>query len=123
MSFTLKFYAKKVIVTFSNIVKNLELTNAFIEIIETVSIKKLSFIVFDFTNIHSYSIPDDYMERVKFVTHFSASWNSNIDIIFIATNPDVRHLATAYINHKDNLKWNYYLFKNMETAKKEFTNI
>ncbi len=123
MSFTLKYYPKKVIATFKNTVAYLELTRAFVEIVETVDIKKLSFIIFDFTKITSYTIPEDYLERVKFVTRFSVSWNSNIDIIFIATNPNVRHMATAYVNHKDNLKWKYHLFKDMETVKKSFSKI
>lgn len=123
MSFTTKYYPKKAIATFKNEVNSLEPTNAFVELVETANIKKLDYILFDFADITSYTIPEDYMERVKFVTKFSVSWNSNIDVIIIATNPDIRFMITAYINHKDNLKWKYHLYYDMESAKKAFPEI
>ncbi|PCI11390.1 MAG: hypothetical protein COB73_02185 [Flavobacteriaceae bacterium] len=123
MSFTIKYYPKIAIATFKSEVKSLEPTNAFVELVETGNIKKIDYIIFDFTDITAYTVPEDYMERVKFVTEFSVSWNSNIDVIIIATNPEIRFMITAYINHKDNLKWKYHLFNDMESAKKIFPEI
>jgi len=123
MSFTTKYYPKIAIAIFKNEVYSLEPTNAFIELVETANIKKIDYILFDFTGIASYTIPEDYMERVKFVTKFSVSWNSNIDVIIIATNPEIRFMITAYINHKENLKWKYHLYHDMESAKKVFPEI
>ena len=57
-----------------------------------------------------YTFPKDYMTRVKVVTHFSTTWNSKINIIFVSTNPQISHMVNGFINHDDDLKWKYHLF-------------
>ena len=123
MSFSLSFYPKTAIASFKGKVPTLSVTNAFVEITEHISVKKLTYTVFDFTGISSYTMPEDYKERVKFVTQFSISYNTNIHIIIIATNDEVKKMATGFTKHKDNLTWKYFLFENMEEVKKQFPDM
>ncbi len=123
MSFKINFSKKKATVIFNNSAEENEITNAFLEIVETVSIKKLTYIIFDCSEVVSYSIPADYLTRVKVLTRFSTAWNSDINIIFIATNSEIRRMATDFINLGDDLKWEYFLFDDMESTQKAFRNI
>lgn len=118
MSYILNFSNKKVITTFSNDVKEGELTAAFLEIIDTINIKEINHIIFDFSKAIDYSYPKDYMTKVKVVTQFSTAWNANINMIFVATNKQVRHMVNGFMNHYDDLKWKYHLFENINEALK-----
>lgn len=118
MGFKINILDKKATVTFNETAEENEITNAFLEVVDTISIKKLNYIIFDCTNVINYAVPADYMARVKVVTHFSTAWNSNITIIFVATNSEIRFMATAFINHTEDLKWNYMLFDNLEETLK-----
>lgn len=126
MSYTLDFYPKKVIATFKNTVELLEISKAFFEVIETVSIINLNNLVFNLTDITSYTIPDNYIERLKLNTQFSTSWNANITVVFVTTNSEIKHMVTGFMNHSqsnDDVQWQYHLFKDMESARKKFNKI
>lgn len=116
MSYILKFYDKKIITTFSEGVKEGELTAAFLEIIDTINIKDVNHLIFDFSKAIDYTYPTNYMTKVKVVTQFSTAWNSDINMIFVATNIQVRHMVTGFINHDKDLKWKYSLFEKLEEA-------
>ncbi len=120
MSFKIDFSERKVTSTFNNIVKENEIKNAFLQIVETIDIKKIDYLVLDFTGIISYTIPKDYMNILKTVTHFSTTWNSEIDIIVIATNPEIRAVVNGIIKHSAEFKWGYHLFDDLETVNKIF---
>ena len=58
------------------------------------------------------------MTKVKVVTQFSTAWNADINMLFVATNKQVRHMVNGFMNHYDDLKWKYHLFENInETLK------
>lgn len=118
MSFKINILERRAFITFNDTAEENEITNAFLEVVDNISINKLNYIIFDCTNVINYAVPADHMARVKVVTHFSTAWNSNIAIIFIATNSEIRYMATAFINHNEDLKWKYLLFENLnETLK------
>ncbi|MCF6280019.1 MAG: hypothetical protein L3J14_06695 [Flavobacteriaceae bacterium] len=118
MGYTLNILGKKAFITFDDTAEENEITNAFLEVVDIINIRKLNYIIFDCTNVINYAVPADHMARVKVVTHFSTAWNANITIIFIATNSEIRFMATAFINHNEDLKWNYMLFEDLnETLK------
>lgn len=126
MSYTLDYYPKKVIATFKNDIELLEISKAFLEVIETVSIINLNYLVFNLTNITSYTIPDNPLERLKLITQFSTAWNSNITVIFVATNSEIKHMVTGFMIHSqsnDDIHWQYHLFEDMESARKKFNKI
>lgn len=123
MSYKINYLDNKAIVTFTNIIEEKGITKAFLEIVDTISIEKLNYIIFDCANVITYTIPADYMTRVKVLTHFSTSWNPNIAILFITTHPEIISMVTGFINHNDDLKWGYYLFDDMRSAKKVFLKI
>lgn len=116
MSYILNFFDEKAIASFSEDVKEGELTLAFLEIVDTINIKEIKHIIFDCSLAIDYTFPKDYMTRVKVVTQFSTAWNSNINIIFVATNEQVRYMAKGFINHSEDLKWKYHLFEKMSEA-------
>lgn len=116
MSFNLDFLDDKAIATFNEDLKEGEITTAFLEIVDTINIKELKHIIFDCSKAKDYTFPKDYMTRVKVVTHFSTTWNENINIIFVSTNPQVIHMVNGFINHDDDLKWKYHLFENLDMA-------
>ena len=118
MPFEINIIDKRATATFNDTAAENEITNAFLEIVDTISIKKLNYIIFDCTEVINYVIPSDYMRRVKVVTHFSTSWNSEVTIIFVATNSEIRYMATAFMNHSEDLKWEYELFENLEETLK-----
>lgn len=123
MGFKINYSDKKAIVIFNDKAEENEITNAFLEIVETISIKKLNYIIFDCTNVISYYVPADYLTRVRVLTRFSTAWNSDINIIFIATNSEIRFMVNGFINLGDDLQWEYYLFDDMESATKVFSDI
>jgi hypothetical protein len=114
----LNFIDKKAIATFSKDLKEGEITAAFLEIVDTINIKEINHIIFDCSSAVDYTHPKDYMTRVKLVTQFSTAWNTDINIIFVATNLQVRHMATGFMNHYDDLKWKYHLFESLSEALK-----
>lgn len=118
MSYNIDFIKNKAIITFSETAEENEITHAFLEVVDTIDIKKLNCILFDCTKVINYAIPADYMSRVKVVTKFSTAWNSDVHIIFIATNSEIRYMAEGFINHSEDLKWKYYLFDNLADVQK-----
>jgi hypothetical protein len=56
------------------------------------------------------------MTKIKVFTQFSIEWNANINVIFVATNVQVRRMAIGLMNHYDDLKWKYHLFENISDA-------
>ena len=120
MPFKINFLDKKATATFNDTAAKHEITNAFLEIVDTVNVKKLNFIVFDCTQVINYIIPADYKWRVKVLTRFSESWNPDITIIFVATNSEIRFMVKAFIDLSKDLKWDYKLFKNLEELDKWF---
>jgi len=116
MSFKIDFLEKKIVVTFSKDLKEGEITTAFLEIIDTINIKEVDHLIFDCSKALDYSYPIDYMTRIKVLTQFSIEWNADINVIFVATNLQVRHMVKGLINHYDDLKWKYHLFKDISDA-------
>lgn len=116
MSFKIDFLDSKVIATFSEDLKEGEITTAFLEIVDTIDIKEISHIIFDCSKAIDYAFPKDYMTRVKVVTHFSTAWNSNVNMIFVTTNSQVKYMVTGFMNHDEDLKWTYHLFENLKEA-------
>ena len=114
MPYKINILDKKATATFNDTAAKHEITNAFLEIVDTVDVKELHFIVFDCSEVVNYLIPADYLWRVKVLTRFSESWNPNITIIFVATNSEIQFMAKAYMNLSENLKWDYKLFENLE---------
>ena len=97
MSVKIKFLKDGVISTFSGNIEENEIRDTFIDIIEKVSIKKITYFLFDFTDITSYTIPPNYMNIVKMITHFSVSYNENIKGIIVATHPSITSVASEII--------------------------
>ena len=120
MPFKINFLDKKATATFNDTAAKHEITNAFLEIVDTVNVKKLNFIVFDCTQVINYIIPADYKWRVKVLTRFSESWNPDITIIFVATNSEIRFMVKAFMDLSKDLKWDYKLFKNLKELDKWF---
>ncbi len=118
MSFTIKILKESAIATFSNSVEENEIKNAFIKVTESVSIEKLNYIIFDYSNITSYTIPKDYINTLKMVTHFSTNWNRNIKAVTVATNKNIRTAVTEIMKHNKDLKWEYHLFEDLDVALK-----
>jgi hypothetical protein len=56
------------------------------------------------------------MSRVRVVTRFSTTWNSKLDFIYVTTNKEIIHMMTDIMNHDQDLKWKYHLFKKKEEA-------
>ena len=61
------------------------------------------------------------MKILKTITKFSSAWNTNVEVVIIATNPDIRTVVTAIIKNQEEHNWQYQLYKGIETAK-EFNN-
>ena len=119
MPYKINILDKKATATFNDTAAKHEITNAFLEIVDTVDVKELNFIIFDCSKVVNYSIPADYIWRVKVLTRFSESWNENITIIFVATNSEIRYMVKTYIDRSD-LKWDYHLFENLEQLNEWF---
>lgn len=116
MSVKIKFLKKGVIATFNGNIEENEIRDTFIDIIEKVSIKKITYFLFDFSDINSYTIPPNYMNIVKMITHFSVSYNENIKGIIVATHPSITSVVSEIINNQEELKWEYFLFENIDDA-------
>jgi len=123
MSFKLDFKIEQVTATFTNVVEENEIQNAFLEIIDTIQISKLKHIVLDFSDIVSYVIPKDYMKTLKMITQFSATWNTNVKVIIVATNTEIRTVASSIIEHQEDHIWEYQLFEDLESAKKQIEKL
>jgi len=118
MSVTLRFKKNIVIVTFYGDIEKNKIRDSFIDITEKVRIKTISYIVFDFLNIKSYSAPKNFMSNHKTITHFSSTWNENIKAITVATHPEIRSIINGFITNKSELKWEYSLVKTVDEAYK-----
>ncbi|MFK5878013.1 MAG: hypothetical protein QM478_00810 [Flavobacteriaceae bacterium] len=110
MSVKIKIKNNGVIATFSGNIEENEIRDTFIDIIEKVNIKKIAFFLFDFTNITSYTIPPNYMNLLKMITHFSVSYNEDIKALIVATHPSITIVVSEIINNQEELKWEYFLF-------------
>jgi hypothetical protein len=118
MSVKIKIKKEGVIATFIGNIEENEIRDTFIDIIEKVSIKKITFFLFDFTNITSYTIPPNYMNLLKMITHFSVSYNENIKAIIVAKHPNITSVVNEIIANKEELKWEYFLFEDLKSAEK-----
>lgn len=118
MGFRLNFQTGKIIATFSNTIEGTEIKDVFLEIFDTIYIKELKLLLFDFTAIESYVIPKDYMKTLKTITTFSSAWNTNVKVIAIATNPEIRTAVTGIIKNQKDYSWEYLLYTDIETARK-----
>ena len=118
MSVKIKFLKKGVIATFNGNIGENEIRDTFIDIIEKVSIKKITYFLFDFTDITSYTIPPNYMNIVKMITYFSVSYNENIKGIIVATHQSITSVVSEIINNQEELKWEYFLFDKLSNAQK-----
>ena len=116
MSVKIKIKNNGVIATFSGNIEENEIRDTFIDIIEKVNIKKIAFFLFDFTAITSYTIPPNYMNILKMITHFSVSYNEEIKAIIVATHPNITSVVKEVIVNQKELKWEYFLFDNIDDA-------
>lgn len=116
MSFELLYLKDRTIATFRSDVKENEIKNAFIEIVDNISIKKIDFLIFDFTNITSYTIPKDPIETLKTITLFSATWNTDIKVAVIASNSNVRTVIKEVIKRQEEFNWEFNLFEEFQTG-------
>ena len=118
MSVKIKFLKEGVIATYSGNIEDNEIRNTFIDIVDKVDINKISFILFDFTDITSYTVPPNLMNIVKMITHFSVSYNEDIKAITVATHPNIIRLVNEIVKNQEDLKWEYFLFDNLSDAQK-----
>lgn len=118
MSVKIKFPKKGVIATFNGNIEENEIRDTFIDIIEKVSIKKITYFLFDFSDITSYTIPPNYINIVKMITHFSVSYNENIKALIVATHPSITSVVSEIIKNQEELKWEYFLFDKLSDAQK-----
>ncbi len=118
MSVKIKFLKNGVIATFNGNIEEHEIRDTFIDIIEKVSIKKITYFLFDFTHITSYTIPLNYMNIVKMITHFSVSYNEDIKAITVATHPNITSVVREIVKNQKELKWDYFLFDKLLDAQK-----
>lgn len=116
MSFKLNFLKDRVVATFENDVLENEIKNAFIELVDSVSIKKIKFLIFDFSGIESYHIPKDYMETLKMITLFSSTWNTEIKVAIIATNPNIKTVVNGILEKQEDFAWKFNLFKEIQSG-------
>ena len=116
MSSKIDFLKSKVIATFGERIEESEITDTFLKIIDTIDIKSINAIIFDCCKTIDYTIPADYMSRVRVVTQFSTTWNSKIDFIYVTTNKEIIHMMSDIMNHDQDLKWKYHIFENLEGA-------
>lgn len=120
MSVHIEFKNSRITATFSGNIEENEIRDTFIDIIEKISIKKITFFLFDFTAITSYTIPPNYMNILKMITHFSVSYNKDVKAIIVATHPNITSVVKEIINNQEELKWKYFLFDNLSDAQKLF---
>ncbi|OIQ38257.1 MAG: hypothetical protein BM563_06450 [Bacteroidetes bacterium MedPE-SWsnd-G1] len=118
MSFELKFLKDRVIANFEGEVKAYEIKDAFIDIVENVSIKKLDLLIFDFTEIISYTPPKDYLETLRLITLFSSTWNPQIKVAIIALETNIRMVMNEVIKRQEEFTWEFKLFDNLESGRK-----
>ena len=116
MSYTIDFLDKKVVATFSGDIEGEEIENAFVNVIENGDIKKLKSIIFNYSNVTSYTVPENFLETVKAFTRFSTSWNKNINAIAVGTNETLKKVNKKLAEHKKELVWSYLHFENLESA-------
>ena len=122
MSVKIKFLKEGVIATYTGNIEDNEIRDTFIDIIHKVNIDKINFILFDFTNIISYTIPPNSINIVKMITHFSVSHNEDIKAITVATHPNIIRLVNEIVKNQEDLKWEYFLFDNLSDAQRLITN-
>ena len=111
MSFELNFLKDRVTANFSSDVKAYEIKDAFLEIVENVNIKKIDFLMFDFTKTISYTPPKDYMETLKLITLFSSTWNPQIKVAIIASEPNIIMVMNEVIKLQEEFTWEFKLFE------------
>jgi hypothetical protein len=116
MSYKIDYSKDKVIATFGEKIKESEITETFIEIIDTINIININAIIFDCSKTIDYTSPADYMSRVLVLTRFSTTWNSKLDFICVTTNKEIILMMTDIMNHDQDLKWKYLLFEKKEEA-------
>lgn len=116
MSFKLNFLKDRVIAIFHNDVLENEIKNAFVDLVDSVSIKKIDFLIFDFSGIKSYTIPKDYMETLKMITLFSSTWNPDIKVALIATNSNIRTVVHTIMEKQEEFSWEFKLFEETNVA-------
>lgn len=124
MSFEIQFRKDNTLITYGDIVKKNDMKNAFLKVTETVCFENLKFIIHDFSQTISFSIPDNYLEEERIITKFSTYWNPNITIIAIATNKNIESLFSGIIKYGKDLTWEYLLFNNWKevlTSNKNLT--
>ncbi len=122
MSNKIDFLKDKVIATFGETIEENEITEAFLKIIDTIDIININAIILDCSSTINYTIPADYMSRVRIVTQFSTTWNPELDFIYVTTNKEIIHMMTDIINHDQDLKWKYHIFKNLNDAMHYLSN-
>lgn len=118
MSYKTDYYEDKIIATFTGNIEKNEIRYSFLEILENVSIKKIKHLIYDYSGVENYEVPDDILDTVKNYTKFSETWNNKVNIIAVGTHQNVQKAANIIIENRKNLDliWDYLLFEDMETA-------
>lgn len=118
MSFEIEYSEKMIGATFNGEISGSHIMKAFVEVTENGNIESLNHIIFDYTNITSFTTVTDFVEITKTFTQFSVAWNKNINAITVTTNTNLRKVITEVMKHKKDLVWNYMLFDNLNDALK-----
>ncbi|AOW19971.1 hypothetical protein [Urechidicola croceus] len=70
MKFEIIYTNNKAITTFKDDIGGYEILKAFTEIIDYIDLDNLKYIIFDYSNITSFTIPPDYIKTLKTFTQF-----------------------------------------------------
>jgi hypothetical protein len=73
MGFDINLKEKHIIVTFNEVYIKGDIMNSFILITENCDIKKLKYIIFDYTKVKEFPLPKDYIASLKTLTKFTVS--------------------------------------------------
>lgn len=118
MNYQINYFKEKVVIKYhKNVVKD-ELKFAFLDITEIADFEILKYIVHDFSTVESYvnTNVENYIEKANLITHFYATWNTNIKIITIATNTEIRTMFSEIIKNSKKLIWEHFLFENWDSV-------
>lgn len=118
MSFEIEYSEKMIVATFNGEISGSHIIKAFVEVTENGNIEDLNHIIFDYTNITSFTTVTDFVKITKTFTKFSVDWNKNISAITVTTNTNLQNVITEVMKHKKKLIWNYMLFENLNDALK-----
>lgn len=119
MSYKVKYFPKKVSISYSYEIHKDDLRSAFLDITETADIRNLEYIVHDFSKVtkFEYEIPKDFLKKAKIITQFCSNWNADIKVIAIAKNENIKKIFNKTIENRDVVIWEHFLFCDIQELK------